>query len=537
MRGMLLGVVYGDVLGGPCEFGNPNRATKFDGKITDSWFISHRSRYGQFHSYERGQATDDSEMTISNMRNIAKGYTLDGAIQSYLHFVNSGTRSLGTNTRKLFHGYKTPKLFWDRYNKQFSSSDAIEASQSNGHLMRAPPLSLIADAQARQLAVKIDTMITNPSEVALEVSRIFVDILHDLIHLPDTSGKALIKQRVEKEMASMTDGGTVKQSLQDALEPDFPRDLKENRGWSLHSLSAALWAGIHATTFQEGIVRVIHKGGDSDTNASIAGAILGARFGEHQCLSESIVAANWSIIMDCKPSIRSGTKTSPEKVELRPEEYHPKQLQVLLLQVRAASQNPTKLQEDLTKLENVVKVKRARTARGLVIAITGSTASGKTTLAKAVKTYLAQHKKNIVCSVVSQDSYRLPGNIPLGDGKVSWEHESFTDWRKLVKTIKGEKLTCDVVLVEGYLLLANQQLMGLVERCVNVDSTIEQVVARRTTFPDGFANVEEYVKNALWPKHLELHIPATATNLSADSTVETRTSEICTLIVNALAGQ
>ena len=200
---------------------------------SNTWFISHRSRYGQYHFYEKGQATDDTEMSIANMRTLSKGYSLDEAIKGYLHFVNSGTRSLGTNTRKLFHGYKTASLFWDRYNKQFPSSEAIEANQSNGHLMRASPLALITDARARELATKIDTMITNPSDVALEVSRIFVDVLHELIHSPDVCGKTLIKQRVGMELT----GGIVGQSLQDALDPAFPRNIKENRGWTLHSLS------------------------------------------------------------------------------------------------------------------------------------------------------------------------------------------------------------------------------------------------------------------------------------------------------------
>lgn len=52
--------------------------------------------------------------------------------------------------------------------------------------------------------------------------------------------------------------------------------------------------------------------------------------------------------MDCEPAIRSGTKTTPEKVQARPVEYHPKQLG----EVCCAHPSPYKTAS--SKKENVV---------------------------------------------------------------------------------------------------------------------------------------------------------------------------------------
>ncbi|KOR36986.1 MULTISPECIES: ADP-ribosylglycohydrolase family protein [Planktothricoides] len=50
-------------------------------------------------------------------------------------------------------------------------------------------------------------------------------------------------------------------------------------GYTLKTLAAGFWALLHAQTFREGILRIINEGGDADTNAAVAGALLGAKFG------------------------------------------------------------------------------------------------------------------------------------------------------------------------------------------------------------------------------------------------------------------
>lgn len=53
----------------------------------------------------------------------------------------------------------------------------------------------------------------------------------------------------------------------------------DHMGYTLVTLSVALWAYWHATSFEEGLLAVVNAGGDADTNAAVACAILGAKFG------------------------------------------------------------------------------------------------------------------------------------------------------------------------------------------------------------------------------------------------------------------
>jgi ADP-ribosylglycohydrolase len=50
-------------------------------------------------------------------------------------------------------------------------------------------------------------------------------------------------------------------------------------GYTLKAMSAGLWAYFKAENFEDGLLKVIHEGGDADTNACVAGSILGAKFG------------------------------------------------------------------------------------------------------------------------------------------------------------------------------------------------------------------------------------------------------------------
>jgi len=50
-------------------------------------------------------------------------------------------------------------------------------------------------------------------------------------------------------------------------------------GYTLKTLAAGLWAYWNAKSFEEGLLAVVRAGGDADTNAAVACAILGAKYG------------------------------------------------------------------------------------------------------------------------------------------------------------------------------------------------------------------------------------------------------------------
>lgn len=60
---------------------------------------------------------------------------------------------------------------------------------------------------------------------------------------------------------------------------DLNLEGPEGIGYTLRTLSAALWCYWHAKSFEEGLLAIVNEGGDADTNGAIACVILGAKFG------------------------------------------------------------------------------------------------------------------------------------------------------------------------------------------------------------------------------------------------------------------
>ena len=64
-----------------------------------------------------------------------------------------------------------------------------------------------------------------------------------------------------------------------AIGDDLGLQDEKSMGYTLKTMAAGLWAYWHAKTFKEGLLAVVNAGGDADTNAAVACAILGAKFG------------------------------------------------------------------------------------------------------------------------------------------------------------------------------------------------------------------------------------------------------------------
>lgn len=534
-NGMFLGVVYGDAMGAPCEF-NVRRARSFDGVIATDWYFDKRSQYGYKTRHEVGQVTDDTEMTIACLQALVTGYTKEGAIRQYHKFVNSGTHSLGHNTRALFHGYKTPSLFWKRFETQFVTGDAIESAQSNGHLMRVAPFALIDDANIRRDASRLDTMLSNPSTVARHVTDVFVDLLYECLKEEDPKkAQAIVVQRTTDEL-QVDDVG---KCFSDALDPNFPRDVECQRGWNLHSLSIALWAGIHALSMHDGIVDVIRRGGDTDTNASIAGALLGAIFGEKHSMADDRLASNYEIISACAPRIHHG-KMDAITCQDRPPIYHPRNIPELVRLATNASHDAEAIAMSLRAVEEVVSTKRQRTSKGIVVGIFGASCAGKSTLAKSVSKFIAKNHRDILCEVIAQDTFRILRDAPDVDGRKTWEHESLTDWNKLLDKISAAKKSNDVVIVEGYMLVASKEVCQVVDHWVHVESSLAQCHERRRTYPStekyglrGWKDCTSYVDRCIWPNHVKMlaeELPKPHLRFEENGSIDDRTSGLFDMI-------
>jgi ADP-ribosyl-[dinitrogen reductase] hydrolase len=278
LQGMLVGLAVGDALGVSTEFRTTIPRQAYTGLIpTEAYSI--RFRFVE-KPVAPGSVSDDTEMTLVLLTSLLarSGYDREDALKGYLTWCNDGSPMLGKNTRLLMKGVTTVKGYYKRV-ERLEGAGKLDMSQvqSNGTLMRCSPLCVLS-AEERERAIREDCSLTNDNDVNRACSRIHLTVLRLLLE-----GKGL--GDVKRYLGTLLPDPDLPVEVCRVLEAALAREERDvsgrSKGWVCHALYCALYAALHLSSYQEAMDWIIgrHPGSDTDTNASIAGALLGAKLG------------------------------------------------------------------------------------------------------------------------------------------------------------------------------------------------------------------------------------------------------------------
>jgi ADP-ribosyl-[dinitrogen reductase] hydrolase len=225
-----------------------------------------------------GQPTDDSEMALALARSIVgeERYVLGTAFAAYREWYRSEPFDVGSTTRAALNGYR------------------MGESQANGSLMRASPLGVLAHATSPATAAgwaREDSALTHPNPICGDAVAAFVVAVADAVR----HGDARHAWNASREWArSAPVAAPVLEALDAAETSSRPAD-GANQGWVLIALQNAFHDLLTAASLEDGVVASVARGGDTDTNAAIAGALLGAVHGREA------VPPQWrSMVLSCR---------------------------------------------------------------------------------------------------------------------------------------------------------------------------------------------------------------------------------------------
>jgi ADP-ribosylglycohydrolase len=170
----------------------------------------------------------------------------------------------------------------------------MNESQANGSLMRASPLGVLAHGSAAATAAswaREDSALTHPNAVCGDAVAAFVVALADAVG----HGDARRAWNAARDWARSAAASAPVVEALDAAEKASRVADGPNQGWVLIALQNAFHDLLSAASLEEGIVASIARGGDTDTNAAIAGALLGAVHGREA------VPPQWrSLLLSCR---------------------------------------------------------------------------------------------------------------------------------------------------------------------------------------------------------------------------------------------
>ena len=290
-QGSLLGQFAGDALGGLVEFeSGAALRRKYPSGVRVLVDGGHWNTLG-------GQPTDDSEMALSLARSILNhgAYDPEAAAQAYGWWYESHPFDIGGTTSAAV-SKAAAAVRAGQSAAEFASRAARQDSQANGALMRVSPLGILGAAAEEGKAgewAQQDALLTHPNPVCQHANRVYAEALAFAIR----TGSGV--EQVYLFALETADRVESPDSLVDALRKagsKAPGDYSTQMGWVLIAFQNAFWQLLHATNMEEGIVGTVMAGGDTDTNAAIAGALLGAVHGR-----EAIPMHWMDRVLSCRP--------------------------------------------------------------------------------------------------------------------------------------------------------------------------------------------------------------------------------------------
>jgi ADP-ribosylglycohydrolase len=297
-QGCLLGQFAGDSLGGLVEFCSVESIRE---RYPDG--VRDLADGGTWHNLA-GQLTDDSEMALMLARSLVHRGRHDPAavLDAYCHWWPDAFDHGGTLRAAIGPAVGLPPA--DRLASVERTANA--ASQSNGSLMRISPLGVWgAFGTGAAEAARADSRLTHPNPACVDACAALVAaIAHAVRHGdgPEAAHAAAVAEARES---------AVRAALEAARQTP-PADYVANMGWVLTALQNAFWQLLHAPSLEAGVIDTVSRGGDTDTTAAIAGALLGAVHGR------DAVPDRWRrAVLTCRPLPGTATR-HPRPMEFWP---------------------------------------------------------------------------------------------------------------------------------------------------------------------------------------------------------------------------
>jgi ADP-ribosyl-[dinitrogen reductase] hydrolase len=269
-RGALLGLVAGNQLGVPTEhLGTPEAIRKaFPNGVVDLAPPPQNSPYD-----------DDAAMALLLGESLlaSKGFDENDVARRWVKWMKVDGRGIGITTRRAL-------TLIDRGKEPFEAGRLANQenpgrSAGNGSVMRCIPVALRYHDDPDRL-IRVSTQqaaITHADERctwgAAAVNLAARELLHGNIYFIDE-----VMHRI---------GDRAPRGLREAIhrvpreaESDLPIARAGEAGYVVHCVEIAFWFVTHDRSLEEALIALAQAGGDTDTNAAVAGALLGARYGD-----------------------------------------------------------------------------------------------------------------------------------------------------------------------------------------------------------------------------------------------------------------
>jgi ADP-ribosylglycohydrolase len=283
IRGCIYGHAIGDALGVGAENLSKRQVSKYyPGGLRDySQFIKRVTR-----GWSPGEWTDDTEQMLCILESIIEKKDVDilDIAKRFLQWKEDDGRGIGSTVGAVL---SSPDFLRDPHSRsKYVWELSQKRSAANGAIMRTSVLGIWDFREPKRVKENAEMVCKmthcDPRCVG---SCVLISLVISSLLWGETDIRTAVDDAAS--VAAVYDPGIQKYvNISKSRSPD---DLKLDEGlepggqpaigYTLKAMGAGLWAVLNSEYFEKGLVEIINEGGDADSNAVVAGALLGARFG------------------------------------------------------------------------------------------------------------------------------------------------------------------------------------------------------------------------------------------------------------------
>ena len=275
---ILLGLSIGDALGVPVEF-NPREVLRNDP-------VKNMRAFGS-HNQEAGTWSDDSSLSFCLADSIANGFDLQAVATNFVNWLN---HNYWTANNEVFDVGNTTMRAIQRLKYGISpllSGDTEDYNNGNGALMRIAPLVLHVkkmDMHQRFELCNAVSGITHAHWRSKIACFYYLEFMLGLLNKQNPYDiyqnlQDSIPEFIEKKCPEGRDELKHFERLLQGEIHKLPESEIESRGYVMHTLEASIWCLLNGNSYEETVLMAVNLGNDSDTTATVTGALAGLLYG------------------------------------------------------------------------------------------------------------------------------------------------------------------------------------------------------------------------------------------------------------------
>ncbi len=279
----VMGVVTGDALGCPVQFESREEVAAHP--------IEGMRGYGTFH-LPAGSWTDDSSLTLALLDSIRVrgGIDPDHIMGNFEDWLDNGAFTPYGYAYDIGRGTMQAILQYKRERNPLKCGGTGEGNNGNGSLMRIMPACLYSCVKKLSDAAAVDVIHRVGSLTHAHLRANIACGLYYFMVKAVLEGRGTLQARLQ---AGLDQGfAFYERTLEDrenlacygrlrdlAAFSALPPEKIDSSGYVVHTLEAAVWSLVKASSFEQALLRAVNLGKDTDTVGAVAGGLAGLYYG------------------------------------------------------------------------------------------------------------------------------------------------------------------------------------------------------------------------------------------------------------------